>query len=82
MLSALAGLTATAQAAEPGEVERGLLAGNYAAVIKQATGELKDGAGSAEWSMLLIRALLAVGRYADADVAMKGRDERGQGVKS
>src|SRR4051812_46021332 len=31
-----------ARAAEPADIQRRLLAGNYAAVIKQATGELKD----------------------------------------
>ncbi len=58
-------------AAEPAEVQKGLLAGNYAAVIKQATGELRDSPGNTEWSLLLVRALLAVGRNADADKAMK-----------
>ena len=60
-----------AWAAEPAEVQKGLLAGNYAAVIKQATGELRDSPGNTEWSLLLVRALLAVGRNADADKAMK-----------
>jgi tetratricopeptide (TPR) repeat protein len=67
------------RAADPAEVQRGLLAGNYAAVIKQASGELRDGAGNTEWSMLLIRALLTVGRNVEADTAMKealGRDAR------
>lgn len=70
---------ATAWAADPAEVQRGLLAGNYAAVIKQAAGELHGGAGNSEWSMLLVRGLLAVGRYAEADAAMKealARDAR------
>ena len=67
------------RAADPAEVQRGLLAGNYAAVIKQASGELRGGAGNSEWSMLLVRALLAVGRYPEADAAMKealARDAR------
>src|SRR5437660_1239006 len=58
-------------AAEPAEVQKGLLAGNYAAVIKQAIGELKDSPGNTDWSMLLVQALLTVGRNADADRAMK-----------
>jgi tetratricopeptide (TPR) repeat protein len=58
-------------AAEVAEVQKGLLAGSYATVIKQATGELREGAGNSEWSMLLVRALLAVGRNAEADAAMK-----------
>ncbi|WP_414661542.1 peptidase MA family metallohydrolase [Horticoccus sp. 23ND18S-11] len=67
------------RAAEPAEVQRGLLAGNYAAVIKQAQGELRDAPATSEWSMLLVRALLALGRNAEADTAMKealGRDAR------
>jgi tetratricopeptide (TPR) repeat protein len=58
-------------AADPAEVQRGLLAGNYTAVIKQARGELRDAPTNTEWSMLLVQALLATGRYADADAAMK-----------
>jgi tetratricopeptide (TPR) repeat protein len=68
-----------ARAAEPADVQRGLLAGNYAAVIKQTRGELRDTPANTEWSILLIQALLATGRYADADGAMKealGRDAR------
>ena len=64
-------LAPVTQAAEPAEVLKGLLAGNYAAVIKQSRGELKDTPANSEWSMLLVQALLATGRYADADVAMK-----------
>ncbi len=68
-----------AAAGDPAEVQRALLGGNYQSVIKQAQAELRDGAGQAEWSMLLVRALLAVGRNAEADAAMKealGRDQR------
>jgi tetratricopeptide (TPR) repeat protein len=68
-----------ARAADPAEVQRGLLSGNYAAVIKQANGELRDAPANTEWSMLLVQGLLAVGRYADADAAMKealSRDAR------
>lgn len=67
----LASLLSGLHAADPVEVQRGLLAGNYTAVIKQATGELRDAPGNTEWSMLLVQALLTVGRYADADAAMK-----------
>ncbi len=64
-------LAGPAFAAEPAEVQRGLLAGNYAAVIKQATSELKDAPANTEWTMLLVRALLAVGKNAEADRVMK-----------
>ncbi len=72
-------LAGVAWAANPAEVQKGLLAGNYAAVIKQATGELRDTPANTEWSLLLVQSLLAVGRNADADKAMKealGRDAR------
>ncbi len=62
---------AVAFGADPAEVQRGLLAGNYAAVIKQATGELRDAPANTEWTMLLVQAQLAVGKNADADKAMK-----------
>src|SRR5688572_16267257 len=67
----LASLVPCGYAAQPADVQKGFLAGNYAAVIKQARGELRDAPANSEWSMLLVRALLATGRYADADVAMK-----------
>jgi tetratricopeptide (TPR) repeat protein len=67
----LAFAASVGEAAEPAEVQRGLLAGNYAAVIKQARGELRDTPANSEWSMLLVQALLATGRYRDADAAMK-----------
>lgn len=70
-LALLLALAGPALAAEPAEVQRGLLAGNYAAVIKQATSELRDAPANTEWTMLLVRALLAVGKNAEADQAMK-----------
>jgi tetratricopeptide (TPR) repeat protein len=77
--SVLAGAGPQLFAAEPAEVQRGLLAGNYAAVIKQTRGELRDAPGNTEWSMLLVRALLITGKNAEADTAMKealARDPR------
>ncbi len=65
------GGAALAPAGEPAEVQRGLLAGNYAAVIKQAKAELNDAPMNSEWSMLLVQALLATGRYGEADKAMQ-----------
>lgn len=79
LLVLLAGGGAALPAAEPAEVQRGLLIGNYTAVIKQAQGELRDNPGNTEWSMLLVQALLTVGRYSEADAAMKealARDSR------
>ncbi len=71
LLALLSGWATVARSADPAEVQRGLLAGNYAAVIKQARGELTDGPGNTEWAMLLVRALLEVGRYGEADTVMK-----------
>ena len=67
----LAFFVAAGRAGEPAEVQRGLLAGNYAAVIKQARAELADAPANSEWSLLLVQALLTTGRQADADAAMK-----------
>jgi tetratricopeptide (TPR) repeat protein len=67
---ALALFGSVSHAAEPSEVQKGLLAGNYAAVIKQSRGELRDAPANSEWAMLLVQALLATGRNADADSAM------------
>jgi tetratricopeptide (TPR) repeat protein len=75
VLSATSGI----RAAEPAEVQRALLDGNYSAVIKQATGELRDAPANTEWSLLLVQALLTVGRNAEADRVMKdalSRDAR------
>jgi predicted Zn-dependent protease len=74
LLAALSGWAMGARAADPAEAQKALLAGNYAAVIKLAQGELAEAperTGNTEWSMLLVRGLLATGRYAEADAAMK-----------
>jgi tetratricopeptide (TPR) repeat protein len=59
------------RAAEPGEAQRLLLDGDYAAVVRQARAVLKESNDSAttDWSMALVRALLALGRNAEADAA-------------
>lgn len=67
-----------ARAAEPAEVQKVLLNGEYANVIKAAEAGLKDTPGNAEWAMLLVQALLTVGRNTDADLAMKNAIERDQ----
>lgn len=65
------------RAAEPEEVQADFLAGKYADVIKAAQAGLSDAPANGEWSLLLVQALLAVGRYDEADAAMRdalGRD--------
>lgn len=71
MLLGLMLASAAMRAADPAAVQRALLAGEYAIVIKQAAGELRETPGQPEWTMLLVRACLATGRYAEADRAMK-----------
>ena len=78
-LALIAAVLPLVRAAEPAEVQRAFLEGNYAAVIKQATGELRDAPANSEWALLLVQSLLATGRHADADRAMKealARDAR------
>ena len=67
--------------AEPAEAQRELLSGNYTAVIRQSRAALRDATDSTgtEWSLLLVQALLAVGRNGEADAAMSEamtRDQR------
>ncbi|MBL9202779.1 MAG: tetratricopeptide repeat protein [Opitutaceae bacterium] len=71
LLAVLSGGGTVLRAADVAEVQKALLAGNYAAVIKQCQGELAESQGNTEWTMLLVRALLATGRYAEADTMMK-----------
>ncbi|MBI4622860.1 MAG: tetratricopeptide repeat protein [Verrucomicrobia bacterium] len=66
----------TAGAAEPSFAQTDLRTGNYSAVIKQATAALRATPGKTESSLLLVQALLAVGRNAEADVAMGEALER------
>jgi tetratricopeptide (TPR) repeat protein len=69
---------AAARAADPADVQKDLLKGEYANVIKSAESALKETPGNSEWAMLQVGALLAVGRNADADLAMKIALERDQ----
>lgn len=69
---------ALARAAEPADVQKDLLKGEYANVIRAAESALKDSPGNSEWAMLLVQAQLATGRNADADLAMKNALERDQ----
>ncbi|MSU70789.1 MAG: tetratricopeptide repeat protein [Opitutus sp.] len=65
------------RAAEPEEVQADFLAGKHAGAIKAAQAGLSDAPANGEWSLLLVQSLLAVGRYGEADAAMRealGRD--------
>lgn len=71
LIGALLACAVVARAAEPAELQKALLAGNHSQVIKQAQGELRDSPGNTEWTMILVQALLAVGRNSEADKVMK-----------
>lgn len=65
------------RAAEPEEVQADFLAGKHADAIKAAQAGLSDAPANGEWSLLLVQSLLAVGRYGEADAAIRealGRD--------
>ena len=72
----LGGLVAALHAADLAGVQRDLLEGDYEDVIQQATAEIRESPANSEWPLLLVRALLAVGRNADADAAMREALER------
>lgn len=77
----MAGLLA-GRGAEPAEAQRELLAGNYADVIARAKAGVADAPGNAEWSLLLVQGLLAVGRHADASAAMaEARSRDSQSIR-
>src|SRR3954471_6477549 len=59
-------LSTAARAINIEETEKQLIAGNYDRVISSIQSDLTDGAGGEQRHSLLSRALLAVGRYADA----------------
>jgi tetratricopeptide (TPR) repeat protein len=71
-------LAAVSRAAEVDDAGRDLLAGKYANVIERARLGAKDPAAGTDWSLLLVRALLATGRNAEADAAMEAAIARDQ----
>src|ERR1039458_3179009 len=58
-------------APDAADVQRELLAGNYAFVIDHATAALRDPSANSEWVLLLVQAQLAIGRNADASAVMR-----------
>lgn len=65
-------------AADPDQVRRDLLAGDFASVIREASAGVSNAPGSVEWSLLLVEGLLAIGRTVEADQAMRTALERDQ----
>lgn len=69
----VAGLLAWAgvlQAAEPAEVRKEFLAGNYSFALTESETGLRSSPGNIDWQLLRVEVLLATGRYAEADAAM------------
>src|SRR5688572_7249633 len=58
-------------AVELSEAQRDFRGGKYAEVAKIAAEQMGGGGPSEDWAVLEIDALLAVGRYADANTALE-----------
>ncbi|MCX6940915.1 MAG: tetratricopeptide repeat protein [Verrucomicrobia bacterium] len=58
-------------AAEPADVRREFLAGNYSLALAETEGGLRSSPGNVDWQILRVEALLTTGRYAEADTTMK-----------
>src|ERR1700691_5445407 len=69
LLPALA-LAGALQAAPADGVQKQILAGNYADAIQQAQNALRVSPADENVQILLVRGLLTVGRYADANAAV------------
>lgn len=72
-------LAGAALRADVADAQRDFLDGDYAAVIRQATVGGRAAPTNVEWPLLLVRALLVVGRNGEADAAMRealGREEQ------
>jgi tetratricopeptide (TPR) repeat protein len=57
-------------AAEPAEVRRAFLAGNYPVALAQSEAGFRDAPGNADWQLLRVEVLLTTGRHREADTAM------------
>jgi tetratricopeptide (TPR) repeat protein len=67
---ALVGWVWAASAAEPAEVRREFLAGNYPVALAASEAGLRAAPGNIDWQLLRVEVLLATGRYAEADTTM------------
>jgi tetratricopeptide (TPR) repeat protein len=59
------------RAATPADADEAFRRGEYERVISDATKGVREAPGQSDWPLLLVRALLTVGRNAEADAAMK-----------
>ncbi len=78
LLAAVMAFASALSAAEPADVRRDLLEGDYASAIRAATIGVRDAPNEVEWPILLSESLLAIGRNAEADEAIRAALERDQ----
>ncbi len=76
--AALVGGAASSLAADPAAVQKDFLAGDYADTIKAAQAGLREAPTNSDWTLLLVRALLTVGRNGEADTVLREAIERDQ----
>jgi tetratricopeptide (TPR) repeat protein len=74
----LAGAVGAHAQRTPADVHRELLEGDYASVVRSATVGVRANPTAVDWSLLLVQGLLATGRNAEADAAMREALERDQ----
>ncbi len=58
------------QAAEPADVRREFMAGNYPVALAESEAGLRSSPGNLDWQLLRIEVLLATGRNREADMAL------------
>src|SRR4051812_39305813 len=63
-------LGTVASAVEVADAQQEYAAGDYAAAIKHAEKGVAETPGNEDWHLVYTQALLAVGRYAEADAAI------------
>jgi Tfp pilus assembly protein PilF len=70
VVALLSAVGTAASAVELADVQEEYAAGDYVAAIKHAEKGVADAPGNEDWHLVYTQALLAVGRYADADAAI------------
>lgn len=66
----LLGWAGFAGGAEPADVRKEFLAGNYPYALTESEAGFRDAPGNSDWQILRVQVLLATGRYAEADAAL------------
>jgi tetratricopeptide (TPR) repeat protein len=62
--------TAAFGAADPGEVRRKFMAGDYAYALSETEAGFREAPGNFDWQMLRVEVLMTTGRYGEADSVM------------